>query len=114
MEPMWKRTARKQDDADATARSGPGLGLGVQVYVTEHVPPSSDDWVDEPTGVIVAPGDRNLRNVYGPQDGLTTWTVAFSEPQHRRDGRGPYETAVIPASLLVAEEPVADELRNGH
>ena len=79
--------------------------VGVQVYVREHEQPTGDDWVGEPTGVIIAPGDRSLRNVYGPLDGLTTWTVSFSEPQHRRDGRGPYATAVIPASLLVAEEP---------
>ena len=104
---MWRRSSR-DDGTDAATRrqdSAPGLGVGVQVYVREHDIPSSDDWIGEPTGVIVAPGDRNLRNVYGPADGLTTWTVSFFEPQHRRDGRGPYERAVIPASMLVAEEP---------
>ncbi|WP_374010792.1 hypothetical protein [Leifsonia sp. LS-T14] len=106
---MWRRTS-KDDGPSAAGRrpsAAPGLGVGVQVYVREHDIPSSDDWVGEPTGVIVAPGDRNLRNVYGPADGLTTWTVSFFEPQHRRDGRGPYERAVIPASMLVAEEPYA-------
>lgn len=107
MRGMWRRTQhdRPADDAGAARRSGLGLGVGVQVYVRERIPVGSDDWVDEPTGVIIAPGDRSLRNVYGPADGLTTWTVAFSEPQYRRDGRGPYETAIVPASLLVAEEP---------
>ncbi|WP_431221041.1 hypothetical protein [Leifsonia xyli] len=103
---MWKRSAKGDGPADGTsARLEPGLGVGVQVYVREHDQPSGDDWVGEPTGVIVAPGDRSLRNVYGPLDGFTTWTVSFFEPQHRRDGRGPYERAVIPAALLVAEEP---------
>ncbi|MGO4299949.1 hypothetical protein [Leifsonia sp. RAF41] len=107
---MFKRSS--PDDRQAAESrpqdGGPGFGVGVQVYVREHDIPSSDDWVGEPTGVIVAPGDRNLRNIYGPSDGLTTWTVSFFEPQHRRDGLGPYERAVIPASLLVAEEPFAD------
>ena len=104
---MWRRSSRDDGPDAATRRrdTAPGLGVGVQVYVREHDIPSSDDWIGEPTGVIVAPGDRNLRNVYGPADGLTTWTVSFFEPQHRRDGRGPYERAVIPASMLVAEEP---------
>jgi len=102
---MWKRSAKDDRTPATPAPDAPGLGVGVQVYVREHDQPSSDDWVGEPTGVIVAPGDRSLRNVYGPLDGLTTWTVAFFEPQRRRDGRGPYERAVIPAALLVAEEP---------
>ncbi|MDN4596419.1 hypothetical protein [Leifsonia virtsii] len=104
---MWKRAAgdRREADASRPAAGRPGLGVGVQVYVREHEPETGDDWVGEPTGVIIAPGDRSLRNVYGPLDGLTTWTVSFSEPQHRRDGRGPYATAVIPASQLIAEEP---------
>jgi len=109
MDGMWRRASDDRSAAggspETTGRRAPGLGVGVQVYVREHDPASSDDWIGEPTGVIIAPGDRGLRNVYGPQDGLTTWTVSFFEPQHRRDGRGPYETAIIPASLLVAEEP---------
>ncbi|MFP3394199.1 hypothetical protein SB782_36090, partial [Brevibacillus sp. SIMBA_076] len=84
----------------APGKSLPGLGVGVQVYVRESEQASPSDWVGEPTGVIVSPGDRSLRNVYGPIDGFTTWTVSFFEPQHRRDGRGPYERAVIPAGLL--------------
>lgn len=99
---MWKRNSRPGDARAATT----GLGVGVQVYVLERPEPSGDDWVGEPTGVIVGPGDRSVRAVAAPADGLTTWAVAFSEPQHRRDGRGPFETAVIPAALLVAAEPM--------
>lgn len=107
---MWKRSAKDPAPVDAKVQrpDAPGLGVGVQVWVKEHIPPASDDWVGEPTGVIVSPGDRNLRNVYGPLDGWTTWTVAFFEPQHRRDGRGPYERAAIPSFLLVAAEPLTD------
>ncbi|AGW41178.1 iron-dependent peroxidase [Leifsonia xyli subsp. cynodontis DSM 46306] len=104
---MWKRKpGRPRDEARTDPRSSlPGLGVGVQVYVREQAPPAAADWVGEPTGVIVAPGDRSVRNVYGPVDGLTTWLVAFSEPQWRRDGRGPYENAIIPSGLLVPAEP---------
>ncbi|MDR6970292.1 hypothetical protein [Leifsonia shinshuensis] len=106
---MRKRGAKEGRPADGPSTDGiPGLGVGVQVYVREREQPAADDWVGEPTGVIVAPGDRNLRNVYGPADGFTTWTVSFFEPQRRRDGRGPFERAVIPAALLVAEEPLSD------
>jgi hypothetical protein len=93
---MWKRKpGRPRDEARTDPRSSlPGLGVGVQVYVREQAPPAAADWVGEPTGVIVA-----------PVDGLTTWLVAFSEPQWRRDGRGPYENAIIPSGLLVPAEP---------
>ncbi|WP_433862357.1 hypothetical protein [Streptomyces sp. L7] len=55
--------------------------------------------------MIIAGGDRSLRAISLPNDGFTNWVVAFSEPQVRRDGSGPYETATIPAVLLVAAEP---------
>ena len=99
---MWRRRNAPEEP------SRPGLGVGVQVHVVAHEPASGEDWVGEPTGVIIAPGDRSLRNVSLPSDRLTTWVVAFSEPQTRRDGRGPYETATIPASFLVAADPVTD------
>lgn len=107
---MWKRSAKDPGPVDASLQrpDAPGLGVGVQVWVKESIPPASDDWAGEPTGVIISAGDRGLRGVYGPLDSWTTWVVAFSEPQHRRDGRGPYETAAIPSFLLVAEEPVPD------
>lgn len=96
---MWRRRAGRPSRG---GEAEPGLGVGVQVYVREQDPPTGDDWTGEPTGVIVAVGERS---VSAGKDGLTTWLVAFSEPQHRRDGRGPFETAVVPATLLVAEEP---------
>lgn len=100
---MWNRRGpRPARDPRAAV---PGLGVGVQVYVVEREPASGDDWPGEPTGVIVASGARDMRTVSLPTDGLTTWVVAFSEPQRRRDGRGPFETAVIPSALLVAAEP---------
>ena len=100
---MWKRD-RPRPPRDPRATT-PGLGVGVQVYVVEQEPPSSDDWPGEPTGVIIANGERTMRSISLPNDGFTHWIVAFSEPQLRRDGSGPYETASIPAALLVAAEP---------
>ncbi len=105
---MWNRSRADRTPDPAVAaeeRAAGGLGVGVQVWVREHGTPSGDDWVGEPTGVIVARGERGVRSVTLPSDRLTTWVVAFSEPQHRRDGRGPYASATIPASLLVAAEP---------
>lgn len=103
---MWKRD-RPRPPRDPRA-AVPRLGVGVQVYVVEHEPAAGTDFPDEPTGVIIAPGDRGLRQVSLPTDGYTTWVVAFSEPQRRRDGSGPFETAVIPSALLVAADPVAE------
>lgn len=103
---MWNRDRPRPPRDPRVAVTG--LGIGVQVYIVEQQPPSSDDWPGEPTGVIIAPGDRGLRNVSLPTDGFTTWLVAFSEPQRRRDGSGPYETAVVPSALLVAAEPATE------
>lgn len=89
-----------------TPPSAPAFGVGVQVYVREQEPQSGDDWVGEPTGVIIAPGAASLRSVNLPAGDVTSWLVAFSEPQHRRDGRGPYEQATIAQALLVAADPV--------
>ncbi|MFJ3488504.1 hypothetical protein [Leifsonia aquatica] len=103
---MWRRKTSPDGGSARSADAAAGsLGVGVQVYVRESDPPAGDDWVGEPTGVIVAPGERSLRSVSLPADRLTTWVVAFGEPQYRRDGRGPAETATIPASRLVAAEP---------
>lgn len=106
---MWRRKTSPDGESarSADAAAGP-LGVGVQVYVRESDPPAGDDWIGEPTGVIVAPGERSLRSVSLPADRLTTWVVAFGEPQYRRDGRGPAETATIPAARLVAAEPAEE------
>ncbi len=106
---MWRRKTNPEAAGAPSAETAAGsLGVGVQVYVRESDPPAGDDWVGEPTGVIVAPGERSLRSVSLPADRLTTWVVAFSEPQYRRDGRGPAEAATVPASRLVAAEPLED------
>ncbi|GAB3577250.1 hypothetical protein GCM10027406_11310 [Leifsonia lichenia] len=86
--------------------AAPGFGVGVQVYVTEPQTESGEDWVGEPTGVIIAPGAASLRSVNLPAGDVTSWLVAFSEPQHRRDGRGPYEQATIAQALLVTADPI--------
>lgn len=88
------------------ASTQPAFGVGVQVYVREPQEQSGDDWVGEPTGVIIAPGAASLRSVNLPAGDVTSWLVAFSEPQQRRDGRGPYEQATIAQALLVAADPI--------
>jgi len=91
-----------------TVPSEPGFGVGVQVHVIEPTGDGGDDWVGEPTGVIVAPGAASLRTVNLPAGPTTSWLVAFDEPQFRRDGRGPFDRASIEQSLLVPAEPIAD------
>jgi hypothetical protein len=86
--------------------SDPRFGIGVQVHVTEPDAAGGDDWVGEPTGVIVSPGTASLRSVNLPAGSTTSWVVAFDEPQYRRDGRGPFERASIEQHLLVAAEPL--------
>ncbi len=97
---MWNRSEKQ------AARTAPAFGVGVQVYVREPEVPSGEDWVGEPTGVIIAPGSPTLRSVNLPAGDGTLWMVAFSEPQHRRDGRGPYDRVSIPQGLLVAADPI--------
>jgi len=74
--------------------------------VIEPAVAGGDDWVGEPTGVIVAPGAASLRSVNLPAGSTTNWMVAFDEPQFRRDGRGPFERASIEQALLVAADPI--------
>ena len=95
---MWNR--KEQVVADVR------FGVGVQVHVTEPEVAGGDDWVGEPTGVIVSPGTASLRSVNLPAGSTTSWVVAFDEPQYRRDGRGPFERASIEQHLLVAAEPL--------
>ncbi|MFF1635892.1 hypothetical protein [Leifsonia sp. NPDC058248] len=95
---MRKRS--EQPDSD------PRFGIGVQVHVSEPDAAGGDDWVGEPTGVIVAPGTASLRSVNLPAGSTTNWVVAFDEPQYRRDGRGPFERASIEQHLLVVAEPI--------
>ncbi|MFF1572850.1 hypothetical protein ACFVWR_08890 [Leifsonia sp. NPDC058292] len=90
------------------AASDPRFGVGVQVHVLEPAVAGDDDWVGEPTGVIIAPASASLRAVNLPSGSSTRWMVSFDQPQHRRDGRGPFESASIEQHLLVAAEPIAD------
>ncbi|WP_223690297.1 hypothetical protein [Leifsonia poae] len=97
---MWNRSEKPA--------SAPGFGVGVQVYVAEPVVPTGDDWVGEPTGVIVSSGSASLRSVNLPAGPTTNWLVSFSHPQYRRDGRGPFEQASIEQALLVVADPIDD------
>ena len=99
---MWKRSTKPGTE------DVPAFGVGVQVYVREPDAPGGEDWVGEPTGVIIAPGSPTLRSVNLPAGDGTLWQIAFSAPQFRRDGRGPYERASIPQRLLVAADPIGD------
>ncbi len=91
----------RPDDASGNgSRNGSGSGIGIGALV--RVVPSErggDRWVGEPVGVVVAPGGNQLGGVQ------RTWVVAFDEPVHTEDGRGPFERATVLGRQLVPVEP---------
>ncbi|WP_208321936.1 hypothetical protein [Paramicrobacterium chengjingii] len=104
---MWfssKRSSIRQT-SDAT---GTPFGIGVPVHVVDGA--TGDSFADEPTGLIVGSG------AVLPHSGVTNqsvqarvWTVQFDEPQHLRDGRGPFSRAEVSEEFLVAAPPLGDE-----
>ncbi|GAB2525464.1 hypothetical protein [Paramicrobacterium agarici] len=100
----WTRPNLQQtSDAEGTR-----FGIGVPVHVVDGL--TGDSFADEPTGLIVGTG------TILPHRGVTTqsvqarvWIVQFDEPQHLRDGRGPFSRAEISEESLVAAPPLDDE-----
>ncbi|WP_260852111.1 hypothetical protein [Curtobacterium sp. BH-2-1-1] len=93
----------RPDDASGNgSRNGSGSGIGIGIGALVRVVPSErggDRWVGEPVGVVVAPGGNQLGGVQ------RTWVVAFDEPVHTEDGRGPFERATVLGRQLVPVEP---------
>lgn len=105
---MWFRPGKRPTLKTTTDAEGTTLGIGVPVYVRDPGDEYRDTFPGEPTGLIVG-----LASTL-PRRGMTAqslqariWTVAFDEPQHLRDGRGPFETAEISEELLMAAPPVS-------
>lgn len=62
-----------------------------------------DSLIDDPIGVIVAPGESEGSGLYAPTvQREKFWVVAFEEPFVGLDGSGPHESARIPQSFLEA------------
>jgi hypothetical protein len=95
---VFGRRRPRPTPADQTG----SLGIGALVQVVDSG--RDDAWIDEPIGLIVAPGGQQLAG-YAGAGVPVAWTVAFDEPAYTKDGRGPYERATVPSRLLVAVEP---------
>ncbi|WP_051973276.1 hypothetical protein [Cryobacterium sp. MLB-32] len=90
---MWK----KRDPEAAPVI----FGVGVQVIVRLDRTRFPDSFVDDPIGVIVAPGELNGSSFYVPTAVReAVWEVAFEEPFYGLDGSGPHDSAKIPQSFL--------------
>ncbi len=62
-----------------------------------------DSLIDDPIGVIVAPGESEGSGLYAPTvQREKFWVVAFEEPFVGLDGSGPHDSARIPQSFLEA------------
>jgi hypothetical protein len=99
---------------DSTAASGPAagsaasaaFGVGMQVVVRLDRSDHPDSTVEDPVGVITAPGELVGSALYAPVMGKdAVWVVHFEEPFYDLDGSGPHESArVAQRSLEAAPE----------
>ena len=82
---------------------GAGFGVGVQVIVHLDRTRFPDSLIDDPIGVIVAPGETEGAGLYAPTVVRERfWVVQFEQPFFGLDGSGPHESARIPQSFLEA------------
>ena len=111
---LWKRRepGEPKPGADAAASApGTAYGVGVQVIVRLDRRRFPDTLVEDPIGVIVAPGEFSGSALYAPTTVReAVWEVAFEEPFFGLDGSGPHATAKVPQSLLEAA-PMPDSAR---
>lgn len=90
---MWK----KRDPKAAQA----AFGVGVQVIVHLDRTRFPYSLVEDPVGVIVAPGEQSGSSFYVPTTlREAVWEVAFEEPFFGLDGSGPHDSAKIPQGFL--------------
>ncbi len=77
--------------------------MGVQVIVHLDRTRFPYSLIEDPIGVIVAPGEAEGAGLYAPTVVRAKfWIVQFEEPFFGLDGAGPHESARIPESFLEA------------
>lgn len=109
---MWFRSGRRPSSQKAADAASAPFGIGVPVHVVDGL--TGDSFPDEPTGLIVGTGAvLPHTGVTGQSAQARVWIVEFSEPQHLRDGRGPFSRAEISEESLVAAPPLGDEQEQG-
>jgi hypothetical protein len=99
---MWK-LRRDQQSATAVGQAGVRFGVGVQVIVRLDRSGHPESAIDDPVGVIVAPGELVGSAFYAPSTTReAVWEVQFDEPFWGLDGSGPHESARVSQSFLEA------------
>jgi hypothetical protein len=97
---LWKR---RPVDVPAATGAAAAFGVGMQVVVRLDRSRYPDSMVEDPIGVITAPGDLVGSALYAPVVGKeAVWIVHFEEPFHGLDGSGPHESARVPQRRLEA------------
>lgn len=103
---MWIRKGTRPTLTPTTDAEGTVFGIGVPVHVVDGGDDAS--FPGEPTGLIVGLGSAlPHRALTGQRFQGRVWLVSFDEPQHLRDGRGPFTQAEISEESLMAAPPIA-------
>ena len=93
---MWTRPKSGKKD-------GGIFGVGVQVVVRLDRSRYPESTIEDPVGVIVAPGEHVGSALYVPiTHSEVMWEVQFNEPFYGLNGSGPHASAVIPQRFLEA------------
>ena len=94
---------RRPVDAPATAGAAAAFGVGMQVVVRLDRSRYPDSLVEDPIGVITAPGELVGSALYAPVVGKEAIRVVhFEEPFYGLDGTGPHESARVSQRSLEA------------
>jgi len=97
---LWNR---RPTDAPAAAGAAAVFGVGMQVVVRLDRGGYPDSMVEDPIGVITAPGELVGSALYAPVVGKeAVWVVHFEEPFYGLDGSGPHESARVSQRSLEA------------
>ena len=103
---LWKRRLTDvpgSTDVPASAGASGALGVGMQVVVRLDRTGYPDSVVEDPIGVITAPGELVGSALYAPVVGKEAiWVVHFEEPFYGLDGSGPHESARVSQRSLEA------------
>ena len=94
---------RRPVDVPAPAGAAAAFGVGMQVIVRLDRSRYPDSMVEDPIGVITAPGELVGSALYAPVVGKeAVWVVHFEEPFFGLDGSGPHESARVSQRSLEA------------
>jgi hypothetical protein len=96
------------DDRAETRQASPGLGVGAQVIVRLDRGDGLGLFLEDPVGIIIAPGRTLGETPYAPPTADDpSWIVQFEEPFTGLDGSGPHASAKVPERLLDLAPPSA-------